>query len=105
MATAYEVEQWKDRCRRLTSLLDKSRREKEELTRRIRDNSEEAKAARAIADGLEWEVDDLKAENEKLRELVRYMYRCYVRGHDWGPFGAPEKAFVEQCMCELGIEG
>lgn len=74
MATAYEVDQWKDRCRRLTALLDKSRNEKEALTRRIRDNSEEAKTARALADGLEWEVDDLKAENEKLRELVHDMW-------------------------------
>jgi len=49
-------------------------------------------------------VDSLCDENAKLRELVRYMHRCYVRGHDWGLFGAPEKAFVEQCMCDLGIE-
>lgn len=49
-------------------------------------------------------VRSLKEENEKLRKLVMYMHRCYVRGHDWGPFGAPEKAFVEQCMRELGIE-
>lgn len=76
MATAYEVDQWKDRCRMLTALLNKSRSEKEALTRRIRDNSEEAKTARAIADGLEWEVEDLKAQNAKLKELVRDMYGC-----------------------------
>lgn len=46
----------------------------------------------------------LKAENAKLRELVRYMHRCYVRGHDWGPYGAPEKEWVEEQMRELGIE-
>jgi hypothetical protein len=50
------------------------------------------------------EYEDLKAENAKLRKLVMYMHRCYVRGHDWGPFGAPEKEFVEQRMRELGIE-
>lgn len=43
-------------------------------------------------------------ENAKLRELVQYMYRCYVRGHDWGPYGAPEKQHVEDAMSEMGIE-
>ena len=50
------------------------------------------------------QIGTLRDKNAELRGLVRYMHRCYVRGHDWGPFGAPEKAFVEQCMCELGIE-
>jgi hypothetical protein len=49
-------------------------------------------------------MDLLAAENGKLRELVRYMHRCYVRGHDWGPYGAPEKEWVEEQMRELGIE-
>jgi hypothetical protein len=49
-------------------------------------------------------ISKLSDENAKLRELVMYMHRCYVRGHDWGPFGAPEKEFVEQRMRELGIE-
>ena len=43
-------------------------------------------------------------ENAKLRELVRYMHRCYVRGHDWGPYCAGETVWVEQHMRELGIE-
>ena len=99
MATAYEVDQWKDRCRRLTALLDKSRREKEELTRRIRDNSEEAKTARAIADGLEWEVDDLKAENAKLRELVRDLYDAA-----WYEYPSAYEATYAKRLKELGIE-
>ena len=82
MATAYEVDQWKDRCRMLTALLDKSRSEKEALTRRIRDNSEEAKTARAIADGLEWEVEDLKAENLQLRQRVDKLIRILNNDYD-----------------------
>jgi hypothetical protein len=46
----------------------------------------------------------LMDENAKLRDLVRYMHRCYVQGHDWGPYGAPEKEWVEEQMRELGIE-
>ena len=46
----------------------------------------------------------LREENAKLRELVRYMHRCYVSGHDWGPWGAPEKQHVEDIMRELRIE-
>lgn len=45
-----------------------------------------------------------KDENDRLRKLVAYMHRCYVRGHDWGPYGAPEKQWVEEQMHELGIE-
>ena len=82
MATAYEVDQWKDRCRRLTALLDKSRSEREALTRRIRDNSEEAKTARAIADGLEWEVEDLKAENLQLRQRMDKLIRILNNDYD-----------------------
>lgn len=41
---------------------------------------------------------------EKLRDLVRYMYRCFVRGHDWGPYCAGETVWVEDRMRELGIE-
>lgn len=99
MATAYEVDQWKDRCRRLTALLDKSRNEKEALTRRIRDNSEEAKTARALADGLEWEVEDLKVENEKLRELVRDMWDVALHPQLFG-----DGSYLLRRMCDLGIE-
>ena len=52
----------------------------------------------------EREVDRLQAENAKLRELVEYMHRCFVRGHDWGRYCAGEMVWVEQRMRELGIE-
>ena len=42
-------------------------------------------------------------ENKKLRELVEFMHCCYVSGHDWGPWGAPEKQWVEEQMRELGV--
>ncbi len=32
------------------------------------------------------------------------MHRCFVRGHDWGPYCAGETVWVEQRMRELGIE-
>ena len=57
----------------------------------------------SITDELR-EVDRLEAENAKLRELVEYMHRCFVRGHDWGPYCAGETVWVEQRMRELGIE-
>lgn len=50
------------------------------------------------------EVVRLKSENAKLRELVRYMYRCFVKGHDWGPYCAGETVWVEDRMRELGVE-
>ena len=49
-------------------------------------------------------IAELEAENAKLRELVEYMHRCFVRGHDWGPYCAGETVWVEQRMRELGIE-
>lgn len=49
-------------------------------------------------------VGELEAENAKLRELVEYMHRCFVRGHDWGPYCAGETVWVEQRMRELGVE-
>ena len=49
-------------------------------------------------------IDALDKENAELRELVEYMHRCFVRGHDWGPYCAGETVWVEQRMRELGIE-
>ena len=40
---------------------------------------------------------------DQLEQLVRYMYRCYVQGHDWGVWGAPEQQWVEQRMYALGL--
>lgn len=48
-------------------------------------------------------TNELESENAKLRDLVTYMYRCYVIGHDWGFYGALEKEHVEATMRELGI--
>ena len=50
------------------------------------------------------QVHCLQAENAKLRELVEYMHRCFVRGHDWGPYCAGETVWVEQRMHELGVD-
>ena len=50
------------------------------------------------------EIMRLRDENAKLRELVEYMHRCFVRGHDWGRYCAGEMVWVEQRMRELGVE-
>lgn len=78
MATKAEVEFWKDQCRKLTAALNRSIKDKDELTARLLDNSEEAKTARAVADGLEWRVEELEVKNAKLRELVSLMYEREV---------------------------
>lgn len=66
-----------------------------------------ARMCREAADTI-WELrDDLQRANDetaKLRELVEYMHRCFVRGHDWGPYCEGETVWVEQRMRELGIE-
>ena len=82
MATKYEVELWKEQCRKLTAALDRSIKEKQDLTARIMDNSEEAKTARAVADGLEWQLEELQADNERLLRLVRIMAFCMQDGKD-----------------------
>ena len=82
MATKYEVELWKEECRKLTAALNQSLKEQQDLTARIMDNSEEAKTARAVADGLEWQVKELQADNERLWRLVRIMAFCMQDGKD-----------------------
>lgn len=43
------------------------------------------------------------ARIDQLEQLVKYMYRCYVLGHDWGAWGAPERQWVEERMEQLGL--
>lgn len=50
------------------------------------------------------DLEQAKAENDALRELVREMYRLFVRGHNWGPRYASEKMWIEDSMEELGVE-
>ena len=82
MATKYEVEFWKGQNRQLAELLHRSTKEKADLTAKMLDNSEEAKTARAVADGLEWQVEELQAENERLYRLVRIMAFCMQDGKE-----------------------
>ena len=73
-------------------------------TSKIRElESENARLRSCLSDDAE-NARQIMGENERLRELVLYMHRCYVIGHDWGPWGAPEKQHVEGIMRELGIE-
>ena len=82
MATKYEVEFWKERCRKLVEALNRITDDNLAMTARLFDNSEEAKTARAVADGLEWQVEELQAENERLYRLVRIMAFCMQDGKD-----------------------
>ena len=77
--------------------LDKLKAENAELRR-------ELAVSEPLFETLNAANDGLLAENAKLRELVEYMHRCYVIGHDWGPYGAPEQHWVEERMRELGVE-
>ena len=101
MATKREVDFWKDQCRELTAALDRSLKDKHALTARIWDNSEEAKTARAIADGLEWQVEELEAENAKLRELCADLYAEMITYSDAPHYNASVWA---PKLRELGIE-
>ena len=65
---------------------------------------EELDAAKHDLSVFSEEIVAAKAENAKLRELVEYMHRCFVRGHDWGPYCAGETVWVEQRMRELGVD-
>ena len=51
------------------------------------------------------ENDQLKAENAKLRELVRFMWLADYAGHfSTLPELKEHQAVVWQRMCELGVE-
>ena len=49
-------------------------------------------------------IDAVETENDKMKNLIEYLHRCFVRGHDWGPYCTGETEYVEEQMRELGIE-
>ena len=57
-----------------------------------------------IAPPTKYELE-LEQRCEQLEQLVKYMYRCYVLGNDWGVWGAPERQWVEERMEQLGLLG
>lgn len=75
MATAAEVDFWKDMCRRQTNHNNKIRNQRDEAIRQQLAAEDARKTAQAVADGLEWRVQELEKDNAKLRELVRDMLR------------------------------
>lgn len=77
MATKAEVEFWKDMCRKLTGIMDRQDEIYTEVMSRLNARSEELKSLQAIVDGLEWQVEDLQEENDKLRELAADMWEGY----------------------------
>ena len=99
MATAHEVEQWKDLCRKLNTMNDRLHMALDNaVTRRLK-AEDERKAAKAVADGLEWQVQELRAENEKLLESVRNLLIC--RKHEECEEGCP---YYEPMYTDYGYE-
>ena len=80
MATAAEVDFWKDMCRKQTARNDKILDMRDEAIRQQLKAEDKLKTAQAVADGLEWQVQDLEAENAKLRELVRDLWEYIYIG-------------------------
>ena len=62
------------------------------------------KIAEAKTDGLEWQVQELRAENEKLRELCLIAHRWMGGALYDGPVRFYEYESITECMRELGIE-
>lgn len=77
MATAAEVEFWKDMCRKESARNNKLRSEWNEAIRQQLAADDARKTAEAVANGLEWEVEEFASENAKLRELVADAW-CYI---------------------------
>lgn len=73
MATAAEVEFWKDMCRKESARNNRLRSEWNEAVRQQLAADDARKTAEAVANGLEWQVEELEAENAKLRDLVREL--------------------------------
>ena len=97
MATAAEVEFWKDMCRKESARNNKLRSEWNEAIRQQLAADDARKTAEAVASGLEWEVEELSSENAKLRELVRDMV-------DYGEGAGNGMAeFFANRMRELGV--
>lgn len=67
MATKSEVEFWKDVSRKQSGWYDKARKARDEAIRLQVAADDARKTAQAVADGLEWQIDDLS-------ELVVEMY-------------------------------
>lgn len=104
MATAYEVEQWKGLCRKLTAVNNNLSRERDDAVTQHLRAEEKRKDAEAVADGLEWQAQELRAENEKLRELCLDAHGWMSRALYDGSARRYEYESITECMRELGIE-
>ena len=120
MATKAEVEFWKDMCRKLVDVNNSQTATYKAVMSNLNARSEELKSLQAVVDGLEWQVEDLQAENDKLRKLVSDMLpfaevglddscvarRCYMYEQCTTTVGG--KCLIEAHMLdrmrELGVE-
>ena len=93
MATSAEVEFWKDMCRKESARNNKLRSEWNEAIHQQLAADDARKTAEAVANGLEWEVEELASENAKLRELLQYVADNHLCG-----------TWLLDRMRELGVE-
>lgn len=103
MATKAEVEFWKDMCRKLVGINNSQTATYEAVMSKLNARSEELKSLQAIVDGLEWQVEDLQEENDKLRRLVRHLYEYRQLYFKTGIYPT-DHGVTEQRMRELGME-
>ena len=89
--------QWKELCRKMTGLRDKSARESEEKAQLLMEAQDELLSKQAEIDGLRWGAE----ERDK---LIRDMFHMLV-GHAVDQYvGEEEWESVMSRVIELGIE-
>ena len=69
------TERWKGLCRKLAGALNRRSAEYEDSQRELAFARNELACKYAEVDGLEWQVEELEDENDKLLKLVSQMYR------------------------------
>lgn len=100
MATAAEVEFWKDMCRKESARNNRLRGEWNEAVRQQLAADDARKTAEAVADGLEWQVEELETENAKLREWCSTLLSM-AESHDPEWLHWPE---VHEELRKLGVD-
>lgn len=104
MATEYEVEQWKDLCEKVIMHNNELYGERNDALTQYAEAEYKRKIAEVKADGLERQMQELKAENEKLRELCLNAHGWMSRALYDGSARKYEYESITECMRELGIE-
>lgn len=99
-----DVEQWKGLCRKLNAMNNRLHMALDNAVIQRLKADDKCKIAEAKTDGLELQVQELKAENEKLRHLCLIAHRWMDRALYDGSVRRYEYESITECMRELGIE-